>query len=196
MMRSPIPTRAEASDVANAIFDGTDAVMLSGETASGEYPIEAVEMMDRIAREVERSPDFLHRFRGQKETPAAAQPDVADAACASACELAESLSAKVVAGFTASGSTAWRLARNRPRPVVVALTPSEEAARQLSVGWGIVALVTPDPRDLDHVAADAVIKLRNEGLVVPGDRVVITAGVPLGESGSTNMLRVETVGPS
>ncbi len=190
MVGSPTPTRAEASDVANAIFDGTDAVMLSNETAVGQYPLEAVQMMDRIASEVEASPDYQERL---SLTHIHEEPETSDAVAHSACRIAEILKARAVACFTASGSTVWRIARYRPRAAVVALTPDAVVARQLALGWGILAICTPDPTDLDHLADEAVARLKGAGMAATGDRIVITAGVPLGKPGTTNLLRVEKV---
>lgn len=190
MVSSPSPTRAEASDVANAIFDGTDAVMLSNETAVGEYPLEAVQMMDRIAREVESSPDYQEKL---SKTQIHEEPETSDAVAHSACHISEILKARAVACFTSTGSTVWRIARYRPRALIVALTPKPLTARQLALGWGILAIPTPDPTGLDQLAGEAVARLRAAGIVAAGDRVVITAGVPLGRPGTTNLLRVEEV---
>ncbi|MBI4230142.1 MAG: pyruvate kinase, partial [Planctomycetes bacterium] len=195
MIRNPTPTRAEASDVANAIFDGTDAVMLSAETATGEHPAEAVRMMDRIIRDVESSPLYHDPVRSRRlgDTFDHAAPNVQDAICLSATRNADVLGAKVIASFTSSGSTAWRVARHRPRAPTVALTPHEHIARQLSIGWGILALLAPDPSSSDHLTEEAIARLRAAGLVQEGDTIVVTAGVPFGRTGTTNMLRVERV---
>ncbi len=195
MIRNPTPTRAEASDVANAIFDGTDAVMLSAETATGEHPAEAVRMMDRIIREVEASPLYHDPTRNRRLADAfnRAEPNVQDAICLSATRNADLLGAKVIASFTASGSTAWRVARHRPISPTVALTPYEHVARQLSIGWGILALLAPDPSSSDHLTEEAIARLRAARLVQAGDTIVVTAGVPFGRTGATNMLRVERV---
>lgn len=190
MVASPSPTRAEVSDVANAIFDRTDAVMLSNETAVGEFPIEAVQMMDRIAREVESSPDYQEKL---SQTPIHEEAETSDAVGHSACRISEILKARAVACFTATGSTCWRVARYRPRALIVALTPQPRTARQLALGWGILAIPTPDPSGLDQLAGEAVARLRAAGIAVAGDRIVITAGVPLGKPGTTNLLRVEEV---
>ncbi len=192
MIQAPTPTRAEASDVANAIFDGTDAVMLSAETATGQYPAKAVDMMDRIARQVEESPEYENRFY-RFDTVEAKQTSQ-DAVCHSASRIAHALPANVVASFTSTGSTAWRMARYRPRAPTVALTPFENVARQLSIGWGIIALIAPDPTSSDHLSQEAISILQRSRMVQARDVVVITAGVPFGQSGTTNMLRVEQVG--
>jgi pyruvate kinase len=191
MIDSPVPTRAEASDVANAIFDSTDAVMLSGETAVGRHPCESVKMMDQIIREVEGSPDyegFLHRFP-QKE-----MPTIQDAVCRAAARIAETLKARFIVSFTSSGSTAWQVARYRPRIPIVAITPRAEVASQLTMGWGIVALCSTETHSQGRMAESAERILLQEGKVAAGDVIVVTAGIPFGTSGTTNTLRVKTIG--
>jgi len=190
MIQHPRPTRAEASDVANAIFELADAVMLSGETAIGRYPVESVRMMDRVAREVESSPEFaatLYRFDPQ------GQPDVADAVSHSACRIAEILPAAAIASFTWTGATARRVSRHRPAATIVGLTPFESVARKLALGWGIVPLTAPDPTSSDTMCEQALAQLKEAGLLTAGDQVVVTAGVPFGRTGTTNLLRVEDV---
>jgi len=190
MIQNPRPTRAEASDVANAMFELADAVMLSGETAIGQHPVAAVKMMDRVAREVEASPEFaasLHRFYPQPN------PGVADAVSHSACRIAEILPASAIASFTWTGSTARRVSRHRPAATIVGLTPFESVARKLALGWGIVPLTAPDPTSSDTMCDQALAQLKEAGLLSIGDKVVVTAGVPFGRSGTTNMLRVEEV---
>lgn len=190
MIHNPRPTRAEASDVANAMFELADAVMLSGETAVGRYPVEAVRMMDRVAREVESSREFttlLHRFHPQ------GAPSVADAVSHSACRIAEILPAKAIASFTWTGATARRVSRHRPAAAIVGLTPFEHVARKLALGWGIVPLIAADPTSSDTMCDQALAQLKDTGLLAEGDRVVVTAGVPFGRSGTTNLLRVEHV---
>ncbi|NUQ01252.1 MAG: pyruvate kinase [Armatimonadetes bacterium] len=191
MIHNPRPTRAEASDVANAIYEGADAVMLSGETAVGRYPLEAVRMMDRVAKEVEASPNYAERLYS---FPLQEGPSIPHAVCHSACRIAQILPAEVIASFTWTGSTAWRVARYRPRAMVVALTPFEKVARQLTVGWGIVPLTAPDPTSTDRMTAQAIERLRAAGIAEPGQTMVLTAGVPFGQSGTTNMVRVERLG--
>lgn len=190
MMRQPRPTRAEASDVANAIFDGTAAVMLSGETAAGRYPVEAVQMMARVAAEVEGSPLFEERTQSMRPD---ARPVVPDAIALSACRIAEYLSADCIVVFTASGTSAWRIARFRPRVPVLALTPDPRVRARLALAFGVRARLSVDPEDTDHMITLALETAVSEGFTRVGQHVVIAAGAPFGLRGTTNMLRVETV---
>ncbi|MCC7491629.1 MAG: pyruvate kinase [Fimbriimonadaceae bacterium] len=190
MIQHPRPTRAEVSDVANAIFDGADAVMLSGETAIGAYPVAAVRMMAQVAAEVEPSARYrqrLFQFEAQES------PSIGAAVSHSACRLAQILPAAVVASFTWTGATARRLARHRPAARVVALTPFRKVARQLTLSWGLEPLTCPDPADSDRLTSVANEHLRAAGMVQPGDKVVLIAGVPFGRSGTTNLVRVEEI---
>ncbi len=190
MIHAPSPTRAEASDVANAIFDGTDAVMLSAETAVGAYPVEAVAMMARVARAVEGSPEYQNAQRMLRPEP---EHTTQDAIALAATEVAESLPAKVVVVFTASGSSLWRVARYRPGVPVLALTPNARACRQLVLAAGVYTATAPDPTSTDEMVAEAASFVKREQLADVGDRIVITAGVPFGVRGSTNMVWVEQV---
>lgn len=186
MINLPRPTRAEASDVANAIFDGTDAVMLSAESAAGLYPVESVQMMDRIAREAESS-DLYRLQQAQIIDTELAADSIADAAC----DIAENLAASAITTFTLTGGSAARVARNRPRVAILALTPNERTRNQLALTWGVVPMLAEDPRDTDDMVRIANDELRKSGQADAGDRFVITAGVPFGVRGSTNMIRVE-----
>jgi len=190
MIHAPSPTRAEASDVANAIFDGTDAVMLSAETAVGEYPVEAVAMMARVARAVEGSPEYQNAQRMLRPEP---EHTTQDAIALAATEVAEALPAKVIVVFTASGSSLWRVARYRPGVPVLALTPNARACRQLVLASGVYTATAPDPTSTDEMVAEAASFVKREELADVGDRIVITAGVPFGVRGSTNMVWVEQV---
>lgn len=190
MVHQPVPTRAEASDVANAIFDGTDAVMLSAETAVGSYPVEAVAMMARVARVVESSPEFKNSQRIQRPEP---EHSTQDAIALAATEVAEALPARVVVVFTAGGSTLWRVARYRPDVPILALTPNERVRQQLILANGVYTALAPDPTSTDEMVAEAVALVKELGLADVGDRIVITAGVPFGVRGSTNMVWVEQV---
>ncbi len=186
MIHLPRPTRAEASDVANAIYDGTDAVMLSAESAAGLYPVESVAMMDRIAREAEASEAYAITRATELDTTTAQ-----DVITLSSCTIGDLLKASAIVCFTQSGNSAIRVARNRPKAVILALSPNPNTCNQLALSWGVVPFLTEDPRNTDDMARIAHEVLRNSGLADLGDRYVITAGVPFGLQGSTNMVRVE-----
>jgi len=188
MITNPSPTRAEASDVANAIFDGTDAVMLSAETAVGAYPVEAVRMMDRIARVVENSPEYRNAMRQLVPT---ADTSTADGVALAAVEIAYNLDAQLIVTFTSSGSTATRVSRNRPPTPVLAITPNPRALRQMMVAWGVVPYLSDDIHDTDEMVSVAKRAIEATGLMELESRYVITAGVPFGMRGSTNLIRVE-----
>ncbi|GAB5602850.1 pyruvate kinase [Thermus sp. FJN-A] len=190
MVQNPSPTRAEASDVANAIFDGTDAVMLSAETAAGAYPVEAVAMMAKIARAVEASPEFLQKLNVLRPAPT---PTTQDAIAQAADDIVEAVGAKAIVVFTATGSSARRIARTRPQVPILALTPSPEVQRQLALVWGVLPRLAPDPQDTDDMVRIALREARASGLAQVGERVVIAAGVPFGVRGTTNLIRVERV---
>jgi pyruvate kinase len=190
MITSPVPTRAEVSDVATAIFDGADAVMLSAESAAGQHPIEAVETMDRIAREVERDATYHPVIDAQRPIPEATG---ADAISAAARQIAETLHLPAVICLTSSGATALRVARERPEPPIIALSPKISTARRLAVLWGTHCVVMQDPRELDDVITRACNISFREGFAKEGQRVIIVAGVPLGTPGATNMVRIAFV---
>lgn len=192
MIQSPTPTRAEASDVANAIYDGTDAVMLSAETAVGAYPVEAVRMMDRIARTVESDPRYVEDMRAHALTP---DDTTADSVSKGACDMAFELNAGLIVTFTASGTTALRVARHRPSAPVLAITPSERAYRQLSVAWGVLPHLSEDIASTDEMVEVATQVIGERKVLEAGARYVITAGVPFGMRGTTNMIRVERYRP-
>ncbi len=192
MIGAPVPTRAEVSDVATAVFEGADAVMLSAETASGQYPVEAVQMMDRIAVSVENDPLYLSILESQRNAP---EETTADAIMAAVHQVTHTVHAKAVVCWTSSGSTALRCARERPEAPIVVLTPSIETARKLALGWGLHCVTTEDAHDLDDVVDRATRIATQEGFARAGDRVVVTAGVPLATPGSTNLMRVAFVGP-
>jgi pyruvate kinase len=191
MIRNPRPTRAEASDVANAILDGSDAIMLSGETAMGRYPLEAVQTMARIAAVTERSipyKDWLERAF------LAGSRSVMDAIGQVACELAGELGARAIITSTVSGDTAQQVASHRPPTPILAVTPSPDTYRQLALVWGVEPLLVDQFADTDTMIVTVVDATRARGLVEDGDLVIITAGVPLGGTGLTNMLKVHRVG--
>jgi pyruvate kinase len=190
MTEQAIPTRAEANDVANAIFDGTDAVMLSAETATGLYPIAAVDTMDRIATTVEADSDYKKRmherkFKAEKNTP--------DAVSSAACHIATTLSAEVMCCFSSSGATALRVARNRIHTDVIAISPSIKSCNQLTVSWGINPVLNNDATSSDEMVEIANHIIIAHKMANHGDHFVVTAGVPFGQSGTTNLIRVETL---
>ncbi len=188
MVHSPEPTRAEASDVANAVLDGTSAVMLSGETAVGEYPVEAVAYMDRIARAVEPSLDYRH------ELPQATDnPTIGQAMSNAACDIAEALQAKAILVPTFTGRTANAVARLRPRRPIVALTHVDWAMRQLALEWGVTPLLISETSDVEELWRLAVEAARDAGIVGSGDGVVITAGTAVNIPGTTNVIKVDVV---
>ncbi len=191
MIQAPMPTRAEVSDVATAVFDGADAVMLSAESASGDHPIEAVQMMDRIASAVESGPLYQAMIEAQRSPPEAT---TADAIMAAVHEVTQTIHARAIICWTKSGTTALRAARERSEAPIIALTPSIETARRLTIVWGVHCLTADEVFNLDDMVDRAVIYARDEGFAATGDRVVITGGVPLGVTGTTNMLRVAMVG--
>jgi pyruvate kinase len=192
MITSPVPTRAEVSDVATAIFDGADAVMLSAESASGQYPLEAVATMNRIAEEVESNEAMylpsLHVLHTEPEATGA------DAIAAAARQVAETLDLSAIVCWTSSGSTGMRVSRERPKPPIVAISPMVAAGRKLSLVWGIHCVVAEDARDQDDMVERACQIAFKEGFARAGQRVIIVAGVPLGMPGATNMIRVAFVG--
>jgi pyruvate kinase len=187
MITAPVPTRAEVSDVATAVFEGADAVMLSAESAAGQYPVEAVATMNKIAVEVERDPYYRGIINAQRAAPEATG---ADAIAVAARNVAETLDMRAIVAWTSSGSTALRLARERPAAPVLALTPNRETAGRLAVAWGVHAVVTKDAHDIDDMARRACKFAAREGFAKVGDRIIIVAGVPFGTPGATNMVRI------
>ncbi len=190
MITQPVPTRAEVSDVATAVFEGADAVMLSAESAAGAYPVEAVATMDRIATEVEHDPNYMAILRAQRTEP---EPTAADAISAAARQIAETLNLAAVCCYTASGATAMRAARERPQTPIVALSPVIATARRLAIVWGLHCVFGEEPDSLEGMVERACAVARQEGFAVSGERIIITAGVPLGSPGATNMLRIAYV---
>ena len=187
MISLPVPTRAEVSDVATAVFEGADAIMLSAESASGRYPIETVATMNRIAEEVERDPFYRQIINAQRAVPEATG---ADAIASAARDVAETLDLKAIVAWTASGSTAFRIARERTEAPILALTPNRETARRLALVWGVHAVITEDAHDVNDMAERACIIARKEGFAATGERIIIVAGVPFGSPGATNMVRI------
>ncbi len=191
MVNAPTPTRAEASDVATAVYDGADAVMLSAESASGAYPVEAVEMMGRIIGRVEGD----SRYRQFLDTDHADPEETsADAITAAAAQVAQTVRARAIVTYSVSGSTTLRAARERPAVPIIGLTPKVGIARRLAIAWGVHCVETEDARDFSEMTEKACQVALEHGFAEIGDRVVITAGVPFGTPGSTNTLRVAWVG--
>ncbi len=187
MISAPAPTRAEASDVATAVYDGADAVMLSAESAAGQYPREAVNMMDRIIARVERDEDWRIGLDAKRPAP---EKSSADAIAAAACQIAHTIGAVAIVALTASGSTALRVAREKPDCPVLGLTTSVETARKLALVWGVHAVMTSEVRSMTEAVANAAKLARIEGFAKQGDEIVVVAGVPFGQPGTTNALRV------
>ena len=190
MVNSPRPTRAEVTDVANAIFDGADALMLSEETAVGSYPVEAVSMMSQIALEAETALPYEEILTNKGKD---LQPQTDDAISYAACHTAHQLGAAAIIAFTSSGSTALRVAKYRPKVPILAITPSQATQRQLSLSWGVRAFQIPEPSKIAVLFTRGARVAKRTGLAQEGDLVVITGGVPIGVSGSTNLLKVEKV---
>jgi pyruvate kinase len=191
MIENPSPTRAEANDVATAVFDGTDAVMLSAETAAGQYPLEAVQIMDRICRRVEQ--DELYRSLIDADHPNARQNDASDAITIAADQVAHDLKASCIVTYTTSGSTALRAVRQRPAMKVVVMTQNIATARRLAVSYGVHAIEVHEAKSFSDAVLIAQHRVGEEEVAKKGDRFVMTAGVPFGTPGSTNILRVAWV---
>ena len=190
MIASPVPTRAEVTDVANAVFEGADAVMLSAESAIGKYPVEAIEMMDRIAIEVENDKFYSSIVHAIQTSPMATPSDaIANAAHA----IASTVKLAAIVCYTARGSTALRVARERPGLPVMGLTPIPATAHRLSIVWGVQSVLTSDPENLDDMVRKGCRIAFEEGVVKPGEGILITAGIPFGSPGSTNMIRIAFV---
>jgi pyruvate kinase len=190
MIASPVPTRAEVSDVATAIYEGSDAVMLSAESAAGKYPVEAVATMDRIACEVERDPTWTAIINAQRHEPEATG---ADAIAAAARQIADTLDLSAVVCWTSSGATALRVARERPRAPIMSISPNIAAGRKLALAWGVHSVIAEDARDQDDMVNRACRIAVREGLAEVGRRIIVVAGVPFGTPGATNMVRVAVV---
>ena len=190
MIAAPAPTRAEASDVAGAVFDGADAVMLSGETAAGQYPAEAVAMMDRIVARVEADPGWRDVMDSGRSAGA---HSISAAIAAAASQIARGIGARAIAAPTSSGLTALRIARERPSQPVLAMAAELPVARRLALAWGVHAVHAQDARTMTEAVTRAARLARDEGLARHGDTVVVAAGIPFGQTGTTNSLRVATV---
>ncbi len=190
MTKNASPTRAEVTDVANAIFDGTDAIMLSGETAIGKYPVQAVEMMDRIARETEAVLPYEDILR---QRHAAVSQTIPDAISYAACNTARDLDAKAIICCTQSGYTARMVAKYRPEPLIIAVTPLETTFRRLALSWSVLPLKIDQTESTDEMIEKAKTVAKAAGIVEAGDIVVITAGIPIGVPGKTNIIKADLV---
>ena len=190
MISAPAPTRAEASDVATAVFDGADAVMLSGETAAGEYPAEAVDIMDRIIARTERDPAYRAILETAHPDPEHTSPDAITAA---ARQVAETIDAVAIVTYTTSGSTTLRASRERPLVPILCLTEREKTARRLVLAWGVHSVITQDVRNFADMIEKACRIAQQEELAQLDERLVVTAGVPFGTPGATNILRITRV---
>ncbi len=190
MIKNPRPTRAETTDVANAVYDGTSAIMLSGETAAGAYPVEAVKTMVRIAERTEQDVDYRKRFyQSSRET----DTDITNAICHASCTTALDLNAKAIVTVTKSGTSARMLAKYRPESDIISCATTEKVCRQLSLTWGVTPIVIKEEKEVFNLfdkAIQAAVKLK---LLQTGDLTVITSGVPIGVSGTTNMMKVQIV---
>ena len=191
MIKNPRPTRAEATDVANAIYDGTSAIMLSGETANGLYPVESVRTMARIAERTESDINYIHRFSQRNQDRGS---DITNAISHATCTTAHDLGAKAIVTVTKSGRTAREISKFRPLSPIVAFSMSPKVCRQMNLSWGVYPLILGEKASTDELFADAVERVMEAGYVNDGDIVVITAGVPLGVSGTTNLLKVVVAG--
>jgi pyruvate kinase len=192
MVAAPVPTRAEASDVANAVYEGADAVMLSAESASGAYPVHAVSIMNRIISEVERDPLYPAMIEAQHQAPL---PNKGDAISAAMRDAAKIMGAKAMVAYTTSGHSSLRTARERPMAPIVSITPRDDTARRLSLAWGVHSTISRDVNNVEEMVAAACSTALREGFVKPGDQIAIAAGSPFGQPGSTNLLRLAEIWP-
>jgi len=189
MITSPVPTRAEVSDVATAIYEGADAIMLSAESAAGDYPIDAVTTMSNVAEAVEGDEIYRQVIEAQRT---AARSGVSDAITVAAREIAETTKVKAICCFSHSGTTALLAARERPRVPIIAMTPLVRTARRMALSWGLHCVVIPEVDRFKMAVVSAARAARDQGFALPDDRIVVTAGIPFGVAGSTNILRVAT----
>jgi pyruvate kinase len=187
MIESPVPTRAEASDVAAAVYDGADAVMLSGETAAGKYPVEAVTIMNRIILQVEKDPYYRKLLDAHQPVP---EPTTEDAICAALRTVTSTLPIAAIVAYTTSGYTSLRAARERPEAPILSLTPRLEVARRLALVWGVHAVHTTMAENITEIVNRTGAIAVQEGFALPGQPIVITGGMPFGQSGTTNLLRI------
>jgi pyruvate kinase len=191
MVNHPRPTRAEASDVANAILDGTDAVMLSSETANGKYPVQSVLMMKQIAENVEKGFPY-EIWRNRRQAQSTRKATVTEAISAASCDVAEQVGARAIVATTTSGYSARQIARHRPPVPIMAVSPSEQTQRRLSLVWGVDCLLVPNFHNTDDLL-DATVNALRPFSLDPGDTIVITAGVPFGRTARTNLIQVHSI---
>ncbi len=190
MVTNPRPTRAETTDVANAVYDGTSAIMLSGETASGKYPVEAVSTMSNIAKRAEESIDYIHRFY---TTPLSKHLSIADAVSHSACGTAINVDAKAIVTVSKSGKTARFISKWRPAAPIIACVTDDYVYRQLALSWGVTPLLMAEVYSTDELFLLSAQTAKKAGFVAIGDTIVTTAGVPVGIAGTTNILKADVV---
>ncbi|MFT6084236.1 MAG: pyruvate kinase [Alphaproteobacteria bacterium] len=191
MIDNPVPTRAEVSDVATAVYEGTDAIMLSAESAAGQFPLEAVAVMNRVAEKVEKDSLYREHTENMRCPP---ENTPSDAITAAARQVAKTINAKVIVTHTSSGSTAMRASRERPSVPILAMTPVESVARRLTLVWGLTIAQTGNVSRFKESVENALQKVEEFGMASNGDKIVVTAGVPFGRSGTTNILRIAQVG--
>jgi pyruvate kinase len=191
MITSPVPTRAEVSDVATAVFEGADAVMLSAESAAGDYPVEAVRTLDKVAVEVERDPLYDSIIHAQRAAP---DGEAASALTAAACSVAHDMGLACIVCYTSTGATALRAARQRPRTPILVLTPKTETARRLAVVWGLHCVHTKDPKTTAEMVERSGRIAQDLKFGTASDKMIIAAGLPFGTPGATNMLRIACLG--
>jgi len=192
MMRNPRPTRAETTDVANAIYDGTDAIMLSGETAAGKYPVESVKTMALIAKTTEGSLDYTSILKEKAQS--ITEKGVTFAVSHATCTTANDLQAAAIVTATASGFTARKVAKFRPKAPIIASCTNEEVRRKINLVWGVFPIVAEEAKSTDEIFNNSVELAKAEGYIKPGDLIIFTAGVPVGVAGATNLMKVELVG--
>ncbi len=190
MIKNPRPTRAETTDIANAVYDGTSAIMLSGETAAGAYPVEAVKTMVRIAERTEQDVDYCKRFFQYERN---ANPDITDAICHATCTTALDLNARAIVTVTKSGRSARMISRYRPNSDIISCATTEKVCRQLSLTWGVVPVLIKEEKEVFNLFDKAIQAAMKMKLLEKGDLTVITSGVPIGVSGTTNMMKVQIV---
>lgn len=190
MMKNPRPTRAETADVANAIYDGTSAIMLSGETAAGDYPVESLKTMVRIAERIEKDIDYCKRFFLHERK---ANPDITDAICHATCTTAHDLNARAIITVTKSGRSARMISRYRPDCDIIGCAITEKVSRQLNMSWGVTPVLLEEKDEVFELFDYATKACREQGLVNKGDVAVFTSGVPIGISGTTNMIKVQVI---